>query len=328
MADSLHSAQQMLARRADGLVWAGLTLVFLLLWALGWYWSREPALFPVSAEATTGNTALIPGQLTARTLTRVGQQLLDKPGGYLRNDILPPGLLLDDMPSWELGVVHVLRDMGHALHKDMGMSHAQYIEDADLAVAEAEFQFNSNSWLLPATESEYRRGVEALDSYAQRLSAKDASRAVFFSRPAYLRNWLSDVDVRLGSLSTRLNAALPSHAIAVSGERDHAGDVPQQPETGWMDIDNVFYEARGSAWALLHLLKAIDVDFAQELEQRNARTSLRAAIHELEATQETLWSPMVLNGSGFGFTANHSLVMANYLNRAHTDLLDVRDALE
>ena len=132
------------------------------------------------------------------------------------------------------------------------------------------------------------------------------------------------MDADLGRLSTRLNAALPDNAVTLS-----AADEPlaQTTQTSWLAIDDVFYEARGNAWALLHLLKAIEVEFGPELAQRQAQLSLRAAIHELEATQQTLWSPVVLNGSGFGLFANHSLVMANYLNRTQTDLADVRRLL-
>jgi len=36
----------------------------------------------------------------------------------------------------------------------------------------------------------------------------------------------------------------------------------------------------------------------------------------------------VLNGSGFGFFANHSLVMASYLSRANSAVIDLRDLLE
>jgi hypothetical protein len=105
------------------------------------------------------------------------------------------------------------------------------------------------------------------------------------------------------------------------------GVRPLEPNSWWR-VDNVFYESRGSAWALLHLLKAVEVDFGPQLAQRQALLSLRAAIHELEATQQVLWSPVILNGSGFGIFANHSLVMANYLNRARTDLADVRVLLQ
>ena len=37
---------------------------------------------------------------------------------------------------------------------------------------------------------------------------------------------------------------------------------------------------------------------------------------ELELTQRRLWSPLILNGTGFGIFANHSLMMANYTLKA------------
>jgi hypothetical protein len=36
---------------------------------------------------------------------------------------------------------------------------------------------------------------------------------------------------------------------------------------------------------------------------------------------------MILNGSGFGLWANHSLVMANYISRANAALIDLRELL-
>jgi len=105
--------------------------------------------------------------------------------------------------------------------------------------------------------------------------------------------------------------------------------IPKEREikTGWFEIDDVFYEARGSAWALIHFLKAIEIDFADVLEKKNARVSLKQIIRELEGTQETVYSPMILNGSGFGVLANHSLVMANYISRANAAIIDLRDLL-
>ena len=75
-------------------------------------------------------------------------------------------------------------------------------------------------------------------------------------------------------------------------------------------------------------MRALEVDFADVLRKKNATVSFRQMVRELEATQETLWSPMVLNGSGFGIFANHSLVMANYLSRANASLIDLRKLLQ
>jgi hypothetical protein len=54
---------------------------------------------------------------------------------------------------------------------------------------------------------------------------------------------------------------------------------------------------------------------------------LRQIIRELEATQNTIWSPMILNGTEFGLLSNHSLVMASYIARANAAIIDLRELL-
>jgi hypothetical protein len=98
-------------------------------------------------------------------------------------------------------------------------------------------------------------------------------------------------------------------------------------KTDWTEIDDVFYEARGASWALLHILKAVEIDFRAILEKKNALVSVRQIIRELEGTQEPMGSPMILNGSGFGIFANHSLVMASYVSRANSGISDLRALL-
>ena len=98
-------------------------------------------------------------------------------------------------------------------------------------------------------------------------------------------------------------------------------------KTSWWEIDNVFYEARGTAWALVHFLKAVEVDFVDVLEKKNALASLQQIIRELEMTQQPIHSPMIVNGEGFGLLANHSLVMASYISRANAAIIDLRELL-
>jgi hypothetical protein len=98
-------------------------------------------------------------------------------------------------------------------------------------------------------------------------------------------------------------------------------------QTPWTEIDDVFFEARGQTWALLHLLRAAEVDFRDVLENKNALVSLRQIIRKLESTQDTIWSPVILNGTGFGLFANHSLVMASYIARVNAAVGDLRELL-
>jgi len=99
-------------------------------------------------------------------------------------------------------------------------------------------------------------------------------------------------------------------------------------KTPWLALDDVFYEARGATWALVHLLSAVETDFRSVLEKKNAVISLRQIIRELESSQESTLSPMILNGSGFGLFSNYSLTMANYISRANAAIIDLRNLLE
>lgn len=314
-----HELRERWGLNEKGLLLPALFLLFLFSQVfLAWSWSREPLPFAVA----TTQSAPVPGVVMARTLADVSARLTEKKGGYLHNDLMLPGVFLDNMPSWELGALRQVRDMTRVLHRDLGLS-PRMVEDADLADADAAFSSDENAWAFPSAESELVRGTAAVRSYAARLATGRDAR--FLVRDAYLVQWLSAVEGGLDVLSARLNASLPDHPVLIG--RHPAGMQPL-PQTPWWRVDNVFYEARGSAWALMHLLKAVEIDFGPELAQRQALLSLRAAIHELEATQQTIWSPVILNGSGFGVFANHSLVMANYLNRARTDLADVRVLLQ
>lgn len=318
------------------LIAAAVLLLLLLALVFGAIWSSEPDLFDVRAEAEraaaqreTGAGAAMPaGYVTTTTLIRVGETLLDKPGGYLSNDLFPPGLWLDNMPAWEYGVLIQVRDLTRAMRESISRSQSQSEEDDDLARAEPRFNFSNTSWVVPATESEYRDAIEYVEHYRERLGIEGKRGARFYARADNLNHWLGSVSARLGSLSQRLSASVGQSRIdldAVQVEGVENADVAVK--TPWRKIDDVYYEARGSSWALLHMLRAIEVDFADVLKNKNAAVSLRQIVRELEGTQQTLYSPFVLNGSGFGVLANHSLVMANYISRANASIIDLRALL-
>ncbi len=315
---------------------AVLGLAVLLLLALGFYWNRAPEPFDVleKARAETGQPEPVVGAATTAALIGVVETLLDKPGGYLRNDRMPPGVLMDNMPNWEFGALVQVRDLAKSLRNDFSRSQTQSLEDEDLAFAEPQFNVDASSWLIPRPEKEYRQGVEALRRYLARLSDPAQQQAQFYARADNLEDWLSVVEKRLGGLSQRLSASVGRPRLNTDLAGDAAAEqstiTPVQVEvkTPWLEIDDIFYEARGACWALLHFLRAVDRDFGSVLEKKNARVSLRQIIRELEPTQDPIWSPVILNGTGFGLTANHSLVMASYISRANAALIDLRDLLD
>ncbi|MET0065598.1 MAG: DUF2333 family protein [Candidatus Thiodiazotropha sp.] len=326
--------------REKGWIWgSGLVVVTLMviLFFTGLYWSRIPQPFDVrdNTRQTLASLDLTPvtGSYTTATLLSAIKTLLQKPGGYLSNDVMPPSLFLDNMPNWEFGVLTQVRDLARSLRNDMSRSQSQSLENKDLAIAEPQFNYSNDSWIFPSTEGEYRQGIKALERYLADLSRQNQANGQFYARADNLRDWLAVVEKRLGSLSQRLSASVGQERV----NTDLAGDPEAAQSTAtaenlivqtpWLEIDDVFYEARGSTWALIHFLQAVEIDFHDILTKKNALVSLRQIIRELEATQQPISSPMVLNGKGFGIFANYSLVMASYVSRANAAVIDLRNLL-
>lgn len=317
------------------LVLGTIFLLFVLLYFLGVYWSLEPDTFSVNHKtALVGqDAAFVVGYTTVKTTEKIATTLLEKPGGYLSNDVSPPSVLLDNIPAWELGALIQIRDMASALRNHMSRSQSQSLENRYLKEAEPLFNNDHSKWAFPSAESRYGLAIDKLAQYRNDLGKADRPNNQFYARADNLTIWLGLVEKRLGGLSQRLTASVGQDRVNTDLSGDIAANQSTESakdfsiKTSWMEIDDVFYEARGACWALLHLLKAVEIDFHQVLERKNAVMSLAQIVRELESTQAMVWSPMVLNGSGFGLMANHSLVMASYISRANAGVIDLRELL-
>ncbi len=306
--------------------------VLLFLTILGWVWSRTPDIFWVK-QMPDGERTVV-GYATTDTLVRVAETLLEKPGGYLTNDKMPPGVILDNIPNWEFGVLQQIRDMARVIRNDYSRSQSQSKEDPDVSAAEPLFFFDNDSWAIPRTEGEYRDAIDGFIVYRDRLAGNGETEALFYARADNLREWLAQVEKRLGSLTRRLGDSVATTVI----NTDLAGDPAAEANTSlgdrvdvrtsWFEIDDVFYEARGTAWALVHFFRAAEFDFARVLADKNAEASVRQIIRELESSLHSLKAPIVLNGGGFGLFANHSLVMSSYLARANAAVINLRELLD
>ena len=320
-----------------GKIASALLIILIIFYAVSVYWSSEPDRMDVvgkaKQEAQMRGEKFVTGYTTTTTLINVASTLLNKPGGYLSNDIMPPSVMMDNMPAWEYGALEMTRDLVLSMRKDFSRSQSQSTEHEALKKAQPQFNISSEAWAWPSAEAEYQKGIDLLVVYRSLIADQNDRDSQFYARADNLRGWLKEAEKRLGSLSQRLSASVGQERL----NTDLAGDtaahqatyapLQNQVKTSWWEIDDVFYESRGATWALLHFLQAVEYDFADVLEKKNARVSLQQIIRELEATQETVWSPMILNGSGFGFVANHSLVMANYISRANAALIELSELL-
>tara|TARA_B100001094_G_C18193376_1_gene808877 strand:+ start:2909 stop:3910 length:1002 start_codon:yes stop_codon:yes gene_type:complete len=312
---------------------AAITTIVLSLGALllSTWWSLTP---DVISKKDLQPQGYVTGYATVSAIMHTTDRLLHKPGGFLSNDIFILSYLMDNMPAFEFGALEQIRDLSLVLRQDFSRSQSQSAEDKDLAKAQNQLNISHTSWSFPSSESEYNDALEALAKYRSHIMRTDQRNAQFYARADNLTHWLEYVNSRLGGLSQRLSASIAQERedLALAGDAQAQQSTPTDAvfieQTPWWKLDDVFYQSRGACWALLNFMYAVEIDFKGVLEKKNATVSLRQIIRELEATQETLWSPIVLNGSGFGVVANHSLIMANYISRANAAVIDLSNLLK
>jgi len=317
------------------ITWKKVTGVGLFLVLIGYglsvWWSIEPD--PINPQQLTATDKNVVGYATTTSLILTVETLLDKQGGWLSNDVMPPSIFMDNMPAFEYGALEQARDLALIMRKEFSRSQSQSAADKDLGEAQSKLNIDHTSWLVPSAESEYRDAIKLLKLYRARMMDPNNQDAQFYARADNLNEWLKEVQKRLGSMSQRLSASVGQERLNTDLAGDNAARqstpnlASHQVKTSWWKIDDVFYESRGASWALLNFMRAVEVDFADVLKKKNAEVRLRQIIRELEATQQTVWSPVVLNGSGFGLVANHSLVMANYVSRANAAVIDLTNLL-
>jgi hypothetical protein len=330
-ASALATPKKSLKWRIVGIVFAFLITLLLVLM---WLWSRQPAAFDVRAATDARLTAkslrMATGATVISTMLSLNEVLLKKSGGYISNDITPPGILMDDMPNFEFGLLQQQRDLATALRNEFSRSQSQSVADKNLEQAQPAFMGPNDRWVYPSTQNQLEKASTELELYLARLTDPNQPNAQFYARADNLEAYLRSVEKQLGSLSQRLSASV-AHTRTNTDLANDPNATQSTPtaspllvRTPWTKIDDNFYEARGAAFALIHILKAIEIDFAPVLANKNALVSLQQIIRELEETQGSVWSPVILNGGGFGFFANHSLVMANYISRASAQIAELR----
>jgi len=116
-------------RRRSLIVIIFAAVILLLMIILVFYWSNERVMFNVVANAKQTapgqSQELVRGYVTTHTLITLAETLLDKPGGFLSNDVIPPGLFMDDMPSWEFGALVQVRDFSRAMRNNLSRAQTQ-----------------------------------------------------------------------------------------------------------------------------------------------------------------------------------------------------------
>lgn len=311
-------------------IFAALAAVLVLVTVYIQYVSITPSITSLDeileAEVPLESERAVLGVASTATHAFVIDTLVNKKrGGYTGNGLLFHAGLLDDMPSWEYGVLKAAYEFGTVgLSENFSKQVSDDTYDPVLKATQPHLNYPPSRWLYPSSKHWYVKALGGVRDFQPRMIDRSQPQAQFYSRSNGLRGYFTRLQGMLGEYSGRLTEASgrfqynTNLELEVDADASTPESIGKLIKTPWGSIDNTYWEARGAAWALVHYLRAIEQDFGEVLRGKNSRLTVKQLIHELEETQNTHYFPMVLNGSPDYIlpTPNDSLVLANRFSRA------------
>lgn len=274
------------------------------------------------------------GAASTSALIHAIDTLVNKSGGYVSSGILFKLGVHDNMSYWEQGVRGASYDFAHSMYLDFSRQNSNSDEDPALKMNVGKLNYNPYSFWFPSSQSEYKEAMDAIRDYQLRM-LDESNPTQFVARVGTLVPWLKLTEARLNSYSNRLSNSVESKTIDTNLVGEVAADQSTQSveqvivqRTPWLQIDDVYWEARGTVWALTHFFKAIQVDFETPLKTKNNEQAIDQIIVELDAALFDMTSPMILNGGEGGLTANYSSTMSNRITRANNGIKNLIQSLQ
>lgn len=228
-----------------------------------------------------------------------------------------PSYFLDNMPSFQLGVIKAVGNVTSALSQKLSPSITNP-EDPELLHQAAKllrypgtvWMFSPDNKLLPAPSStaQYRKARHDLIAYNELLLNK---KVVFYRSATDLSYFLTQISRSLGASEARLSAHIREH------------------NTDWFDTkaDNVFYYNQGKAYGFYLLLKAMGHDYQQIIVDSGQYENWTKLLNALQSASEL--SPSVVRNAELNsiFSANHLNYLGFYIIKAQNLISQITTAL-
>ncbi len=241
---------------------------------------------------------------------------VDDAGWVPNNPFFYPSAALDNMPNFQEGLRAAVFRFAIELTDQIGRTRGSGQSDPDLDIASGELKFPGTVWIwdpgvswLPQSTSEqrYRRAVEHLRKYNDRLAAGDA---VFDKRADNLLATLDRFAADLGSAS----AEIAQHV---------------HEETGLIDLaaDDLFYNVKGRLYGYHMMLTALEADFADVITEKQLDAVWPQMLESMRLAA-TLQPWVVVNGAPDSqVLPSHLVAQGFYLLRGRTQLREITNIL-
>ncbi|MEP2828587.1 DUF2333 family protein [Parvibaculum sp.] len=228
-----------------------------------------------------------------------------------------PGVLLDNMPNFQQGMMSALARFGFELTDQLGRTRGSSEADPDLQRAAGLLQYPGNVWiwnpsvsLAPraSSESQYRDARSRLLTYNARLAKGEANYDI---RADNLLATIERFAADIGSSSALIDRHLAEQAGSFFDS----------------DADDIFYFTKGKLYGYYMVLQGLGTDFDPIIKERNLEKPWNEMMGSFR--KAALLDPWVVtNGAPDAqFQPNHLAMQGFYLLRARTQLREISNIL-
>ena len=228
-----------------------------------------------------------------------------------------PGSVLDNMPAYQQGIVTAISRFTLELADQIARTRGSSQIDPDLDTASGLLRYPGTIWIFDfrtswaptaSSEQQYRRGMDALRRYNQRLGE---DQAVFEARADNLLATLDRIAADLGSSSAAIDRKLEDRSAF------------------WPDwtADDLFYASKGRLYAYYLLMRALEADFANVIRERELAGTWSQTLESFR-TAATLQPWVIVNGAPDSqLMPSHLASQGFFLLRARTQLMEISNIL-
>ena len=243
--------------------------------------------------------------LSAALSNRLEEEM-DSALGWSVNDlVISPTRWLDNRANRQRGVIFATRMLINFFSTNLAKYGKVDAENALLKEArEKYFAFSEDSWWLPSTESEYRKGIALLREYEDKLADGEA---VYNMRSDDMYNMLTFIignqflDQPLGLL------------------------VQPNDEVPYTELDDRIYYTQGVVMVLRDFIRTFVILYP-EVKEKGGEENIRIAFREME--QICTFDPLiVLRGEHDSVTADHRGKVARYLIHIRERINDLAQSI-
>jgi hypothetical protein len=301
-------------------------LAFILIWPLsaGLYWTvykvytiLDPTRFPeldpniivFLKETTPDSSSAKKGAVLSASIRNRLEQEMNSTFGWSVNDlIISPTRWLDNRANRQRGTIFATRMLTNFFATNLAKYGKVDAENEKLKKArETYFAFTSDSWWLPSSEKQFKKGIELLKQYEVDLIREDAN-AIFNLRTDDMYNMLAFIisnqflDQPLGLL------------------------VQSNDEVPYSELDNRIYYTQGVILVLRDALRTF-VHLYPEVKEKGGEENIEIAFREME--QICTFDPLiVLRGDHDSIMADHRGKMAKYLISIRERINDLAQSIK